>query len=242
MIFAFPELSRSATSNSSPESVDSELFRRGDAGRRSPRRRIRDVVAQRVDVASDVWTILIAVGTVAASVIALGIALWSERNRRRDAAAEQLRGARTVLTLCGEAAQYGGIEIVNASNEPIVDVIVLAGECLPWRWIPAQGYGHSHTALLRAGGTWNAGGHWSQSADLLRRIRRRGQCVAPAELLHALAGGRHRVDGCTWHALATTRPRRTGAYLAAQRRPCRLSSGRVVRAVHSVRRRGTTAA
>jgi hypothetical protein len=156
-----------------------ELFRRGDAGRRSPRRRIRDVVAQRVDVASDVWTALLAVGTIAASVIALGIALWSERNRRRDSAAEQLRGARTVLTLCGEAAQYGGIEIVNASNEPIVDVIVLAGECLPWRWIPAQGYGHSHTALLRAGGTWNAGGHWSQSADLRADYDVEGNALPP---------------------------------------------------------------
>ena len=124
------------------------------------------VAALAVEVVHGAWTILTAIGTVTASVLALGIALWSERNRRQDARADQVRSARTVLTLCGHAAQYGGIEIVNASSEPILDVLLVSGGCAPWSWVPADGYGHSHTTLLRAGGTWNAGGHWSQSADL----------------------------------------------------------------------------
>ncbi len=145
--------------------------------------RIRGVIAQRIDVASDAWTILLATGTIAAAAVALGIAVWGERNRRRDAKAEQLRTARTVLTLCGQAAQYGGIEIVNASNEPIVDVLVIAGECPPWRWVPAGGYGQSHTVLLTAGGTWNAGGYWSQSAQLTAEYDADGNALPPPAYL-----------------------------------------------------------
>jgi hypothetical protein len=171
-----------------------------------------------VEVVHDGWTMLTAIGAVAASVLALGIALWSERNRRQDARSDQDRSARTVLTLCGQAAQYGGIEIVNASDEPILDVLLVGGECAPWTWVPAGGYGHSHTTLLRAAGTWNAGGHWSQSADLLGEYDAFGNALPPPNYLTlSLVAVIEWTDsrGTRWKRRGRDEPVRTLRHIAA---------------------------
>jgi hypothetical protein len=132
-----------------------------------------------VDVQPDIWTILTAVGTIGAVIAAL-LGVWygitaakRERQRLEDRSAQS--DARKIVVICRivldvnahpEPTWRDGIEIVNASPEPILEVRLLHASSKPtvesmrpWYWSPGSG-GSSHTQLLLPGQERQFGGRW----------------------------------------------------------------------------------
>jgi hypothetical protein len=139
------------------------------------------LVALAVNYATrDFWNLefplyLTAVGTISATLAALGLALAGERRRaaqrRDDALAEARREARRVVALCGTDADVDDavwLVVRNLSSAAVHDVRLTAGYTVtdagspdpPWTWI-AHDSASSFRATLAAGAQWRPGGAWS---------------------------------------------------------------------------------
>ena len=160
--------------------------------------------AVQVSVTADVWTILTAIGTVAAAVVAVGISVWSYYTSRGAAAAAEDKDAsaqarRIVVIPRHTMGNYDvvhlpdeTVDMLNASDEPILEARIIygcgdntAGMQRSWDWVQGNGRNTSYTELIRPGDSFSFTGDW--------QARGHG---APVDLTEAERGGLYGV--VTW--------------------------------------------
>lgn len=164
-----------------------------------------------------------------ASAVALSIAGWGERNRRRAERATQLTNARSVVGLAhpyDTDEALASVEIVNGSPEPILDVLVVKGEVDVGRIVE---WGMHHTATgvtaILGGASERLPGSWLIGRDS-------GLASVSYPTIHYLIRWTD-ARGQRWERDGTATPRRVGPTRAGDAS----ASSRPLRARRQARRR-----
>lgn len=109
------------------------------------------------------WMIAGVIASFLASVVALSIAGWSERNRRRSENSAQLTSAWSVVTIAHPYEPDGpAVDILNGSAAPILEVRIISGEVYDGR--RTVGWYMHHTAsgvtAILGGASSRLPGYW----------------------------------------------------------------------------------
>jgi hypothetical protein len=109
------------------------------------------------------WMIAGVIASFLASVVALSIAGWGERNRRRGERIVQLTNARSVVTIAHPYEPDGpAVEVLNGSPAPILEVRIIRGDVYDGR--RTVGWYMHHTAsgvtAILPGASSRLPGYW----------------------------------------------------------------------------------
>ena len=134
---------------------------------------------------TDPWTVVAALGSILASVVALSIALWSAYERRRRDEESQLTEARQIYTLILPPAS--GARIINGSRAPIFRVNLIGGDVRPgayagakkWRWMHGNGAMAAYVEALLPGEHHDFGGWWTTVDNPVPLVKEDGNQLAP---------------------------------------------------------------